>query len=315
MLMSDKRDMQIQGSHMHHGAMQGLRHQQDRDGSAESYGQLLVDKPGKRLGQLAKTIGIDPAHAGLTNAAEALAKAPGQNRQPVDGIPGKPTQQSLNGELTLGTVFANEVIRRLESGGEAALDSEGNPKDSEDLRQSLGQTMDWIRERFGDDTAAAAAGMILQSTSSGVTEDSLGDGLLNTLKFIDRNFGIAAGDAAIAQFNGALNQEINEYFDNGADELFFAAETPVEGASPTQELGNRIYMDAVQETESDEETPDLTTQLLDQLKEDIDETAELQELSVQIEAEINISVQASYAINAYTNQSAPVEPQFTSQAV
>lgn len=300
---------------MNYSAMHGLRPRGDQEDSAGSYGQMLVDKPGKRLGELAKTIGIDPAHAGLTSAADALAKAPGQNKQPVDGIPNKPTQQELNGELTLGTVFANEVIRRLESGDEAALDSEGNPKDSGDLRQSLGQTMDWIRERYGDDTAAAAAGMILQSTSSEVNEDTLGDGLLNTLKFIDRNFGFAAGDEAIDKFNGALNQEINEYFDNGADELFFAAEASTDGASPVQNLGTRIFMDTTQDAALDEDAVDPTTQLLDKLKEDLDETAELQDLTVQIEAQFNITVQASYAINAYTDQSAPVEPQFASMAV
>lgn len=312
-MASDKRDMQIQGSHMNTGAMFGLRrHNQEQDGSAESYGQMLVDKPGKRLGQLAKTIGLDPAHAGLTSAAEALAKAPGQHK-PVDGIPEKPTQQNLHGELTLGAAFANEVIRRLESGDEAALDSEGNPKDSDDLRHALGQTMDWIRERYGDDTAAATAGMILQSTSSGVNEDTLGEGLLNSLKFIDRNFGFAAGDEAIAKFNGALNQEINEYFDNGAEELFYAVETSGEAASPVQELGTRIVMEAAQPVESDEDAVDPTAQLLNQLKEDLDETAELQDLSVQIDVSVNISM--NYAINAYTAQPSGVEAQFTSQAV
>lgn len=298
---------------MHHGAMFGLgRHRQDRDDSAESYGQMLVDKPGRRLGQLAKTIGLDPAHAGLTSASEALSKAPGQHK-PVDGIPDKPTRQEMHGELTLGAVFANEVVRRLESGDQAALDTEGDPKDSDDLRNALGQTMDWIRERYGDDTAAAAAGMILQSTSSGVNEDTLGEGLLNTLKFIDRNFGINAGDEAIAKFNGSLNQEINDYFDNGMDELFFAVESSGEAASPVQDLGTRIVMDAARQAESDEDAVDLTAQLLDQLKEDLDESAELQDLSIQIDISINISM--NFAINAYNAQPGGAEAQFTNQAV
>jgi len=298
---------------MNHGAIFGLRrHNQSQDGSAESYGQMLVDKPGKRLGQLAKTIGLDPAHAGLTSASEALSKTHGHHK-PVDGIPDKPTRQEMHGELTLGTVFANEVIRRLEAGDEAALDSEGNPKDSEDLRDSLAQTMDWIRERYGDDTAAAAAGMILQSTSSGVNEDTLGEGLLNTLKFIDRNFGINAGDEAIAKFNGSINQEINDYFDNGKDELFYAVESSGETASPVQNLGTRIVMDATQQASSDEDAVDPTTQLLDKLKEDLDESADLQDLSIQIDISINISM--NFAINAYSAQPGGAEPQFTSQAV
>jgi|GEM_PF-2324894 len=318
-MTTDKMDMQIQGSHMKFGAMNGLRPQQG--GSAESFGQMLVDKPGKRLGQLAKAIGLDPAHAALTPAADALAKAPGQNKAPVDGIPSKSTQTSLNGELTLGAVFANEVIRRLESGDEPGLDSEGQPKDSEDLRHSLGQTMDWIRDRFGDDTAAAAAGMVLQSTASGVNEDTLADGLLNSLKFIDRNFGFAAGDEAIAKFNGTLNGEINDFFENGSEELFYAVETSADSASPMQEMGNRIVLEKPRdnddgyEKDGDTDAKSLTEQLLDKLKEELDGVAELQDMTTQIEAEVSITVQANFAISAYSNQSAPVEPQFTSQAV
>lgn len=300
---------------MSFGSLNGLNPQQKQDESNGAFGQMRVDKPGRHLGQLAQAMGIDPAHAGLTPAAEALAKAPGQQEKPVEGIPHKPTSQSLHGNHTLGSVFANEIIRRLENGGEAALDSEGQPKDSDDLRHSLGQTMDWVRQRFGDDAAAAAAGMVIQSTSSGVTEDSLSEGLLNSLKFIDRNFGPAAGDEAIAQFNSNLNGAINEYFDNGVEELFHAVETPVDGASPMQSLGSRILTQSAEQPESDEETQSATEKLLAKIQEDLEEAAEMQEVSAQVEIEASIAVRANFAISAYTDQTAPAEPQFTSVAV
>ncbi|SOB58818.1 conserved protein of unknown function [Pseudodesulfovibrio profundus] len=299
--------MIIQGSHMNHAFMQKLQSRKDQGQDLGSAEALLQEKPGMRLGQIAKNFDMDPAHAGLTPAAEALAKAPGQ--QDKLGI--------VDGEqLTLGTVFANEVIRRLEGADGAPLDSEGQPKNSDDLRQSLGQTMDWIRERFGDETASAAAGMILQSTASGVTEDSLSDGLLNTLQFIDRNFGFAAGDSAIAQFNGSLNDSLNGYFENGQSELFYAVSPAETGeASQTQNLSARFFSHAVQEA-SDGEIIDPTQQLLEELQKQLDETAQLQDLTSKIEAQINpeqLTQQA--AANAYNDAYVPVEPQLTSMAV
>jgi len=304
---------------MHFGALNGLSRNKPQEESSGQFGQMRVDSPGNRLGELAKTLGIDPAHAAMTPATDAIAKVPGQNKPPVDPIPAKPTREDLNGEHTLGSVFANEIVRRLEEGREGQggnLDTESESKDSSDLRHSLGQAMDWVRERFGDETAAAAAGMVLQSTSSGVSEDTLSDGLLNTLKFIDRNFGVAAGDAAIAKFNGTLNDSLNEYFDNGHNELFHAVETPA-GASPVQSLGSRILAQQSQEVEGSEETKTLAEQLLNKLKEELDEKGALQETASKIEAEMDgsINVQANIAINAYANQSVPVEPQFTSQTV
>lgn len=299
---------------MRFAALNGM--QQGRDDSAGAFGQMRVNDPGDRLGQLAKTLGIDPSLVAMTPAAEAAAKVPGQNKAPVDAVPDKPTQQPLNGQLTLGGVFANEIVRRLESGQEGSLDLEGQHKDADDLRHSLGRTMDWIRDRFGDETAAAAAGMVLQSTSSGVTEDSLSNGLLNTLRFIDRNFGFAAGDEAIGRFNSNLNGALNDYFDNGSEELFYAVETPADGGSPVQNFGTRIFFDTVEnESEKDDEAKSPTEKLLDTLKEDLDEAAELQDMTTQVDVSASTAVQANFALNAYADQPAPAEPQFTSQAV
>ncbi|QGY39390.1 hypothetical protein GM415_04385 [Pseudodesulfovibrio cashew] len=310
--------MQIQGSHINLGFMQDFAAQQRQGKAVDSSGDMLIDAPGKRLGQLAQAIGIDPAHAGLTPAAEALAKAPGQQgKLPVETVTDATGQRS--GELTLGAVFAHEVIRRLEENGTGTeTGADGEQKDSSDLRQSLADTMDWIRERFGDDAAAAAAGSILKATGSGVTEESLSDGLVSTLKIIDRNFGFAAGDAAIAQFNGSLNNAINTYFDNGSDEVFFAGEAPVGGATATQDLTTRLYMRAVEASAGDPaDEVNLTEQLLNDLKGDLDETAQLQDLTSQLEAEFSptsATYQAAMAAYGAAGTTA-AEPQFADLAV
>jgi len=298
--------MIISGSHMNLGFMQKLKAQKEQGTNLGPDAALLDDSPGMRLG---KGMNIDPAHAGLTPAAEALAKAPGQLDKPE-----KFEQYGDGGSLTLGATFANEIVRRMEE----TTGEDGQTKDNTDLRHSLGQTMDWVRERFGDETAAAAAGMVLQSTSSGVTEQTLGDGLLNTLKFIDRNFGFAAGDAAIAQFNQGVNTEINEYFDNGKAEMFFAVPAPpADGATATQDLNTRFFMRAAQaNTTESKETESLTEKLLADLKKELDEVAELQDLTTQLEKSFNpAKANPEAALAAYASAPVPAEPQFTSMVV
>ncbi len=300
--------MQIQASHMNFGFMQQLRAKQQQGKDLGAAASLLQNSPGKRLGQ---GLNVDPAHAGLTPAAEALAKAPGQQDKLNEGTQGPPPPQ------TLGATFANEIVRRMES----AEGENSETKDKSDLRHSLGQTMDWIREKFGDETAAAASGMIAQSTSNGVNEESLGNGLLNTLKFIDRNFGFAAGDEAIAKFNNGVNSEINNYFENGKAEVFFAAPAPsASGPSAKQDLSVRTFMRAAENlTPKGMDEASLNKQLLDDLKKDLDEVAGLQDLTAQLEAEFNPATASKATTNAamaaYEQAPAPATPQFTSMTV
>lgn len=248
---------------MNYGYMQKLMAEQERE---QSFGNAAVGSdahPGLHLGQY---MTINPAKAGMPPARQALAEAPGQS--------GKLSQDFPD---TVGKAFANEIMRRM---GEVT-DENGQPKDSTDLRQSLGDTMDWVRERYGKEAAAAAAGMILQSTASGVNEDTLGTGLLNTLKFIDRNFGIAAGDEAIAQFNSGINRAVNDFFDNGLNEIFHAAESQ-DGASAAQDLTARI----ISQTAGSDDTADALgelTDILDQFKGELDQIGELQDLVSQLE--------------------------------
>lgn len=217
---------------------------------------------------------------------------------------------------TIGQTIANEIVRRM--GGE------GDAEALHNLRHGIGSSMDWVRERFGEEAATAAGAMLLGSTSNGVTEDSLSDGLLNGLRFIDRNFGIAAGDAAIAKYNGNLNEAINDYFDNGQSELFMATLTPVDGQqlSASADVKNRFIMRAAENLVPDPgESETLAEQLLGALKSEMDKVAELQDLTTQLEAQFNPAkaqqptATMDAALAAYGEVPVPAEPQITSISV
>ncbi len=115
--------------------------------------------------------------------------------------------------------FAADIMSRV---GETETDEDGEGA-SEHLQDALAGAMDHIRENYGDEAADAAMGVVYNNLGSGeVTEDSLGAGLLNAVKFIDNNFGFAAGDNVIGFFNGDLNESLNDYFQNGFNEQFIA---------------------------------------------------------------------------------------------
>ncbi|MBZ2173283.1 hypothetical protein [Nitratidesulfovibrio sp. SRB-5] len=93
------------------------------------------------------------------------------------------------------------------------------------LSGALSGSVRWVADKFGDAAATAVMGIVYKSVGDGpVTEDSLGEGLLNALRFVDRQFGTASGDAFMAQLNGGgLNNALNDYFDNGLSERFMVA--------------------------------------------------------------------------------------------
>ncbi|MGE4539479.1 MAG: hypothetical protein AB7D37_20600 [Desulfovibrio sp.] len=127
---------------------------------------------------------------------------------------------------TTSDTFAAEILRRLQDAQSAS--NAGSLIDSGaagDLQTSLSDAIDAIREKHGDAAATAVMGIIVKGVGDGSGgEDAVGNALVSSLKFIDRNFGIAAGDAAIANFNGALNDAVNGYFQNGHNELFYASD-------------------------------------------------------------------------------------------
>ncbi len=93
------------------------------------------------------------------------------------------------------------------------------------LSGALSGSVRWVADTFGDAAATAVMGIVYKSVGDGpVTEDSLGEGLLNALRFVDRQFGTTSGDAFMAQLNGGgLNDALNDYFDNGLSERFMVA--------------------------------------------------------------------------------------------
>ncbi|BFR46953.1 hypothetical protein RVX_R00140 [Nitratidesulfovibrio sp. HK-II] len=141
-------------------------------------------------------------------------------------------------------VFGADIVRRT-SVASAATDTTGatgaagtttnaaadaastTPTDAEReaLSGALSGSVQWVADKFGDAAATAVMGIVYKSIGDGpVTEDALGEGLLNALRFVDRQFGTASGDAFMAQLNGGgLNDALNDYFDNGLSERFLVA--------------------------------------------------------------------------------------------
>jgi hypothetical protein len=175
-------------------------------------------------------------------------------------------------------------------------DEEGTEKDSTGLVDSLEDTVRWIEEQYGKDAATAAMGMVVQSAASGQSEQAIGDGLLNTLKMIDRNFGVNAGDAAMAKFNSGVNTELNNFFDNGSQEVFHAV-SPEQSGEQAGSITSRMFIQTAQVEAADGEKPiDPTEELLEAMQKDLEEQSELQSLSQQLEAEL--SPEALTAANA-----------------
>ncbi|WP_415718999.1 hypothetical protein [Maridesulfovibrio sp.] len=105
-------------------------------------------------------------------------------------------------------------------------------KDPSDLAGALASAADFIEGKFGHEAATAFKGIVIANSGEQITEDSLSKGLLKSIQFIDRNFGFAAGDQVMDNFNSNLNNAINDYFENGLQEHFFAA-SPGTGAQLT----------------------------------------------------------------------------------
>lgn len=297
---------------MNFGFMQKLREQQEQGRDLGSAASLLQESAAARLGN---GLEVDE-NAGFTPSAVAVDQNPALQAETNQAA------ENAQANLTPGAVVANEVIRRLEENSEG--EESGLSRDNQDLRESLGQSLDWVRERFGDDAAAAASGMVMSATANGVTEDTLGEGLLNVAKFIDRNYGAAAGDAAIANFNADVNVALNEYFDNGKYETFHVAsespESVVAGAvaagnAETEAITARFFARAVEENGGQEQV-DPNQQLLEDIQKELENVAALQDLTTQLEENFNpAKVDAQAAVAAYTEQYAPAQPLFADIAV
>jgi hypothetical protein len=174
---------------------------------------------------------------------------------PLDGLAASTTGQAASGHLSLtfgsgdkaeqatqtkapsttSDVFAAEIMRRINLAEGATVASNAslgsnagagvNAAASGDLQSALADAVEYVRKEHGDAAATAVMGIMFKEVGDGSGgEDRLGDALVSALKFIDSKFGIAAGDAAMAKFNGALNDAVNDYYQNGQLEEFYAAD-------------------------------------------------------------------------------------------
>lgn len=124
-------------------------------------------------------------------------------------------------------IFAQEAVRRLDLNSiRAADDSDDKGQDaSKRLQLSLANTITSVERDFGHDAGVAVMGIFTSAIGDGgVGEDALGGAMLDAVRFMDRNFGFAAGDKLMSQFNGGLNKRVNEYFDNGLNEQLYTKE-------------------------------------------------------------------------------------------
>lgn len=105
---------------------------------------------------------------------------------------------------------------------EGAAENGQTSKDPSELADALANAADFIESKFGHDAATAFKGIVISNSGDQINEDSLGNGLLKSIQFIDRNFGFTAGDQVMDHFNSNLNNAMNDYFENGLQEHFFA---------------------------------------------------------------------------------------------
>lgn len=205
-----------------------------------------------------------------------------------------------------GGIFAAEVVRRTVRPAPAARvapspaaqgdtsqaaqpDTAASPQANAEanaeataLQNALSGTIDYVTQRHGAKAATAVMAIVMKRIGNGdVTEESLGNGLLDATRFLDRQFGTSAGDAFMDQMNGELNTSLNDYFDNGHNERFLAVTTPVSAGGATA-----ISL-AEQQSADDSATDPTLADLLASLKNKDDKLSPQQKLRKQLEAQRN----------------------------
>lgn len=162
-----------------------------------------------------------PEGYGKVAAANRSATSPqvhSNNTRPAD----KDTHRVMAGEL-VRRLDLNSV-REQEDGQEQSGDS------SKHLRLSLSKAFTKVEKEFGGESATAVMGIFAAAIDDGgVSEEAVGEAMIDSIKFMDRNFGFAAGDKLMNLFNRDLNKSVNEYFDNGLTEQIYS-KTQVTGA-------------------------------------------------------------------------------------
>ncbi len=161
-------------------------------------------------------------------------------------------------------VFASDITRRItpKSAVEAADSTDatdvsataGQSAKAEQLQKlesSLADTISYMAKEHGEKAGTAAMALIYKRIGDGdVTEESLGNALLDVTRFIDGNFGTDSGDRFMEHLNGSLNESLNAYFENGQNETFFAVNGPDGAISGTGLVLNTAQDNARQAADS-----------------------------------------------------------------
>lgn len=177
------------------------------------------------------------------------------------------------------TALAEEIATRagetLEMAAQTASpDNNVTPVDKTEqlnsLKESLASTLSWVESRYGAEAAQAVTGLMAAHLGEGaITEDSIGQSLLQAVRFVDGNFGFAEGDAFMEHLNGSLNDSLNALFDNGTAEMFYAV------AKDGSVSGLPTWATNALDSQTAGETPDL--ELTSILKEMTDSIMEMLE--------------------------------------
>lgn len=132
-------------------------------------------------------------------------------------------------------IFAADIVNRIGKGSHLVQVSEAEAiykelgknasRSSAGLQASLENMINSITQRHGTGAATAVMGIVAQNVGNNASEESLSQGFMEAIKFIDRNYGISEGNLFMGELNESVNKEMNKYFDNGTNEVFFDLNT------------------------------------------------------------------------------------------
>lgn len=182
-------------------------------------------------------------------------------------------------------------------------------QDLKDLENALAGVINNIVEKFGVKAGNIAQTLVYKKIGEDeITEDNLAGGLLDALKFIDKQFGPEAGDELIAFMNRGVNKELNEFFDNGHNEEFYVSTDAAGAANNAAAAGGQMLANWMEKTAGEGEggggasLMDILKQLAKELEEKLQE--QMRNASPNLDS-ADISSRMTEQLAAYAAQSAP----------
>ncbi len=259
---------------------------------------------------------MDALSFDLSSQSNAWSFAPTRKSKSAVSMEGSPALHNM------AETFAADIARRIsgaampdiapktEQGGAPAENSiyGVTSQDLKDLEKALSGVINKIIDSFGVKAGAVAQALVYKKIGEEeVTEDSLAGGLLDALKFIDKQFGPEAGDELIAFMNRGVNKELNEFFDNGHNEEFYVSTGVDDAVAGKAAAGGQMLGAWLDQTE--ESGGGGGTSILDVLKQLAKDLEEKLQREMQKDAGAlppgEISAQLSSQLDAYAAQSAP----------